>query len=579
MSTVNIPYLTEPDDIAKVVGLMWSTYNGQREEWLEEKEELRNFIFATDTTTTTNASLPWKNTTTLPKLCQIRDNLHANYLQALFPNDNWLSWEASTLDSATVKKKQAIESYISTKFRQDNSRIVVSQLLYDYIDYGNCFAKIRYVDERKQDPETNAMLSGYVGPRLVRISPLDIVFDSRAATFQDTNKVVRSVRTIGELEKEATKYPEDSEFCIAIAEAKKFRAAAGGYGESDYSKQVAFQMDGFGSWSEYVNSGLVEILTFEGDLYVEDTGELKEQRRVVVIDRSKVIVDEPLPTYSYGGTIRHAGWRLRPDNLWAMGPLDNLVGMQYRIDHLENLKADIFDLIAHPPLKVKGNVEDFDWAPLEEIYMDEDADVSFLNPDVQALNADFQIQLLESKMEEYAGAPREAMGMRTPGEKTAFEVQSLQNAAGRIFQEKISSFEVSLLEPLLNDMLQSAQRNMRTKDQVRTLGSGVQLNILKSLTPDDLSGNGKIRPMGARHFAEKAQLVQNLTQLFNSPIGQLITPDVDSEALAALIDDALGLAQYKLFKKDAAMYRAADSARVQAQLSTAVQEEQMPNEG
>lgn len=43
-------------------------------------------------------------------------------------------------------------------------------------------------------------------------------------------------------------------------------------------------------------------------------------------------------------SIVHAGWRYRPDNLWAMGPLDNIVGMQYRIDHLENLKADAMDL-------------------------------------------------------------------------------------------------------------------------------------------------------------------------------------------------------------------------------------------
>jgi hypothetical protein len=27
-----------------------------------------------------------------------------------------------------------------------------------------------------------------------------------------------------------------------------------------------------------------------------------------------------------------------------MGPLDNLVGLQYRIDHLENAKADALDL-------------------------------------------------------------------------------------------------------------------------------------------------------------------------------------------------------------------------------------------
>ena len=48
-----------------------------------------------------------------------------------------------------------------------------------------------------------------------------------------------------------------------------------------------------------------------------------------------------------------AGWRPRPDNLYAMGPLDNLVGMQYRIDHLENLKSDVFDQIAYPILKIR----------------------------------------------------------------------------------------------------------------------------------------------------------------------------------------------------------------------------------
>ena len=26
-------------------------------------------------------------------LTQIRDNLHANYLDALFPNDDWMKWE------------------------------------------------------------------------------------------------------------------------------------------------------------------------------------------------------------------------------------------------------------------------------------------------------------------------------------------------------------------------------------------------------------------------------------------------------------------------------------------------------
>ena len=76
---------------------------------------------------------------------------------------------------------------------------------------------------------------------------------------------------------------------------------------------------------------------------------------------------------------------------------------------------------------------------------------------ITIIAASNEIHTLEEKMELYSGAPREAMGIRTAGEKTAFEVQSLQNAAGRIFQEKITSFEIELLEPILNAMLESAR--------------------------------------------------------------------------------------------------------------------------
>lgn len=80
-------FLTQ-DQPSQWVSYLWDTYNNQRREKIEEWKEMRDYIFATDTSTTSNGALPWKNTTTLPKLCQIRDNLHSNYLSALFPNDN-----------------------------------------------------------------------------------------------------------------------------------------------------------------------------------------------------------------------------------------------------------------------------------------------------------------------------------------------------------------------------------------------------------------------------------------------------------------------------------------------------------
>ena len=82
--------LVGQEDGAAWVSSLWDRFNNQRREWIEEKKELRDYVFATDTRSTTNSSLPWKNSTTLPKLCQIRDNLHSNYITALFPNESWL---------------------------------------------------------------------------------------------------------------------------------------------------------------------------------------------------------------------------------------------------------------------------------------------------------------------------------------------------------------------------------------------------------------------------------------------------------------------------------------------------------
>ena len=100
------------EGLADSVVFLFDKWNHQRATWLAEKEELRNFIFATDTSHTIVAEgdTDWKNRTTLPKLCQIRDNLHANYYAALFPNDDWLKWEGYSDEDEVHEKKETIHS-------------------------------------------------------------------------------------------------------------------------------------------------------------------------------------------------------------------------------------------------------------------------------------------------------------------------------------------------------------------------------------------------------------------------------------------------------------------------------------
>ena len=566
-NVAELPYITSPDGLAKAVAGMWSNFDSSRNGWLEEKKELRDYIFATDTSTTSNSALPWKNSTTLPKLCQIRDNLHANYLSAAFPNDDWLKWEGHGEDDDTAIKRKAIQAYISNKARESDLRTVMSQLLLDYIDYGNCFTKVEYVHEEKET-ESGEIIPGYIGPRAYRISPLDIVFDPRASSFKQSPHIIRSIKSVGEIKKLQKNLPEDSEMYQAIEAAMNVRAHAAASDRGDFNKQDGMVADGFGTLYDYYTSNMVEMLTFEGTLHDPNTGDLLEDMEIVVIDRSAVVTKRKLPNWTTGGTVRHCGWRLRPDNLWAMGPLDNLVGMQYRIDHLENLKADVFDLIAHPPLKIKGIVEDFTWGPGEEIHVT-DGDVEMMAPPTNALLADNQIAYLEQRMEEYSGAPREAMGIRTPGEKTAFEVQSLQNAAGRIFQEKITSFEINLLEDVMNDYLETAKRNMDAVDYARVMDDDLGVVVLTQISKEDITARGKLRPVGARHFAAQAQMVQNLNGMLNGAIGQAVMPHLSTLSLAAMVEELVNVEKYKLFSKNAQLFEQADRERT----ATALQEE------
>ncbi|MEK0324367.1 MAG: hypothetical protein QQN63_01580 [Nitrosopumilus sp.] len=563
--------IIDPHGMAQAVVRMWDNFRTQRQPWVEENLELRNFIFATDTSKTTNNTLPWKNSTTLPKLTQIRDNLHANYMAALFPNDQWLKWEGYTLDDELVEKKEAIQAYMENKTRESGFMNTISQALYDYIDYGNAFVDSIWVNETMEDPETGEIIHGYVGPKAIRISPLDMMINPTASTFKDSPKITRSILTIGEIIKMAEEDPSKEYLREAMKKSEKIRSAIDSFSVEDFDKAVGYSIDGFGDLKEYYQSPFVEILELEGDIRDTETNEYKSNRIITIIDRSILARDEQIPSWLGKGSKAHVAWRLRPDNLYGMGPLHNLVGMQYRIDHLENLKADVFDLIAYPPLMIIGEVEQFNWAPGEEIHIDEGGDVKMLTPDTTALNADTQIEILERKMEEFAGAPKEAMGIRSPGEKTAFEVQSLQNAAGRIFQEKVTNFEINCLEPLLNSMLEVARRNLNTGDVLRVMDDDLGVTRFLSITKEDITATGKLRPIGARHFAARAQLVQNLTGLFNSPISQLVTPHISGKKLSRLFEDVLGLSRFQLFQDNVAVFEQIETQQLMNQAQEEVE--------
>ena len=539
--------ILQEDRLAIQIADTWVQWHTLRIPKMNDWEEIRRYVYATDTTQTSNASLPWKNKTTIPKLCQIRDNLYSNYTATLFPQRKWLIWEANEKDSNSVQKRDSIVNYMAWAITQPSFKEEIYKIILDYIDYGNCIATVEWVDERVEQP--NGIQAGYVGPGLRRISPLDCVCNPASESFLRSPKVIRSLVSIGECKEILERMSNDenrAEYEELWKYLKEIRQNAQMYEGEWIQRDHLYSMDGFTSFRAYLQSDTVELLTFYGDIYDHDTDTFLKNHVITVVDRHKLVGKKPNPSFFGYPPIFHAPWRKKQDNLWGMGPLDNLIGMQYRMDHVENMKADVFDLVTYPVTKIKGYVPPFTWQPGEQIPVGEDGDVNMEVPDVNALQANFEIDKIEMRMEEMAGAPREAMGFRTPGEKTKYEVQRLENAASRVFQNKIKQFEEQIVEPILNAMLELARRNLTESTVIKVFDDEFKVASFQSLTVEDITGIGRIKPVAARHFAEQAELVQNLTNLASSNLWPSVQPHFSSVKLAKILEDIFNLSDYQV---------------------------------
>jgi hypothetical protein len=443
-------------------------------------------------------------------------------------------------------------------FKEEMEKIVL-----DYIDFGNCFVTVEWIDERVQT-EDGRTQTGFIGPAVRRINPLDIVMNPTAENFRSSPKIIKSLVNLGELKGMLEKLSNDEnreEYEVLYKYLKDVRSHAQNFQGDWIQRDNLYRIDGFTSFRSYLQSDTVEILTFYGDLYDPEHDTFLKNHVITVVDRHKLVGKKPNPSYFGYPPIFHAPWRRKQDNLWGMGPLDNLVGMQYRMDHVENMKADIFDLVTYPVQKITGFVEDYTWQPGEKIFASEEGNVELVVPDVNALQANFEIQNLERLMEEMAGAPREAMGFRTPGEKTKYEVQSLENAAARVFQNKIKQFEEQVVEPALNAELELARRNLTGSTVIKVFDDEFKTASFQSLTVEDITGIGRIKPIAARHFAEQAQLVQNLTNLTGSQLWPTVQPHFSGIRLAKIVEDIFNLEDYEVVVPYIALAEQADAQK------------------
>ena len=95
MNVKDLKKLLEPSGedagIVKQLVQMFDNYQGCRGAWDTEIDEIADFLFATDTKSTSNSKLPFHNTTTVPKLAHIRNNLIVSYASQIMPSSQWIA--------------------------------------------------------------------------------------------------------------------------------------------------------------------------------------------------------------------------------------------------------------------------------------------------------------------------------------------------------------------------------------------------------------------------------------------------------------------------------------------------------
>lgn len=554
-----------------------------RASWEAERKETLLFIDATDTKTTTNSKLPFKNSTTINKISQLYNNIVTSYMEHIIPNSDWVQWVGNDSDAVKKEKRLAIEAYVKGKVEASNLEAVIEHLVSDYTDSGFCASHTRHVKEMTVTVE-GQVIPHYTGTVTERINPQDVFWDVTATSLGNARKCIRQLYTMGSLKKEIEDTTNPLMTMEQFAQLREERRAvreALGDGYQGRRKYDSLGKQGFGTMINYINEGLVEVLRFFGDFYDEQNDELFKNHEIVIIDRKMIGRKESLDTWNNSQNLHISVYEFRKDSLAPIGPLSRVVGLQYKLDKRENFKEDLHDKFLIAPLVKTGDVREkgVRGGPSSEFEVEEGGSVQYLTPPTEVLRGDDQLQTTLFLMEELTHAPKESIGQRTPGEKTKFEVQLLDQGQNKVFRRKVKKLEREQVTAILNDILEQGRHHMDATDLVKTFNNELGTTKFLEVTQSDLNGNGTLVARGATIFAEKANALQTLNAVMGSPVASLLAPNVSRKALTAAIEELGDLEKYGLFtfgigiQEDQELQRLLSKAQDQTQASNLTQEE------
>lgn len=538
---------SEKTQLAGEIDSYFHEWDSARTSQLDMWAEIDSYIHATDTTSIEGGDF-FDHKTFIPLISEMHEDLIAIIYSTVFPHEEWLGWKGFDAKAIAKEKRQKLLSFIKQCHTMNAFSTTFRKAVDDLVRYGNCFVRVGYVNETQQ--EQDETVAGYIGPKPIRISPYDIVFNPTATEFDKTPKIVKDLMSLGEFKEFTKSLGEQLLLDGEQVNQLLSRRQGAGVDNNDRYKEQQYVASGFGSMEEYYSSGLIELLWFYGDVFDPVTQEVHKGRCIVVVDGNSVVLDDYQPKTQ----IHKGGWKPRPDNLWSQGPLDNLIGINYMVNHRENSKNDSIDSFANPDRAYVGDVEEiYDEVSGQTKYiMPEGGSVTDITPDTTVLTFDNQIQMHIEMARRAARLPQQLSGFRTAGEKTAFEVQNLNDGAFRGFINKAMQFEEDVVEKVVTSEIRVAKENFSSVISVLEEDEEGIISVLE-VTEDDLSSNGKLIPFGARRFARNLQQLAGLQNLTQGPLYQILGKHFNTYDLARVWESLNGFENFEVIKKFAAI--------------------------
>jgi hypothetical protein len=560
---ITLTYNNKPK-LANEIALYKHQWNSARSSSCAMWAEIDGYIHATDTSMLEGGEF-FDHKTFIPVISEIHEDLISIIYSTVFPHEDWLGWKGFDVKAIAETKRKKLLSFIKQVHSLNGFSGTFRKVIDDLVRYGNCFVDVGFTNETQTEDDES--VSGFIGPKPIRISPYDIVFNPSASDFSKTPKIITSLISTGEFKEFIDGLGADSEISEEVLKQLLSRRAGGGTDNSDVYKENQYIAAGFGSIKEYYTSGMIELLWFYGDIFDEETQDIHKGRCVVVVDGNTVVYDK----YQPKSKIFKGSWKPRPDNLWSQGPLDNLVGINYMINHRENSKNDSIDKFANPDRAYVGDVEEiYDEVTGQTKYiMPEGGSVTDITPDATVLTYDNQIQMHMEMARRAARIPQQLTGFKTSGEKTAFEVQNLNDGAFRGFINKATQFEEDVIEPTVTAEIRVAKENFSTVISVLEEDEEGIISVLE-VTEEDLSSNGKLIPFGARRFSRNLQQLAAMQNLLQSGIYEVAGKHFNTYDLAKVWESVNGFDKYEVISKFAAIDEA-----LEEQSATMLAEQEM----